>query len=103
MYFLLACCCCCRCCLHLHLCHAPQNGSPKVYVSHGIYDDVLNIDYCSRRLVPRLKHMLPKAELHYVEFNGSHVVRADISKEALDWFLEGASIEESSYSQAGQA
>lgn len=54
----------------------------------------------SRRLVPRLQKLLPRGELHYVEFNGPHVVRSDIAQEALDWFLEGVPIQESSYSRA---
>eukprot|EP00879_Flechtneria_rotunda_P008381 GHRR01008779.1.p1 GENE.GHRR01008779.1~~GHRR01008779.1.p1 ORF type:complete len:243 (+),score=75.13 GHRR01008779.1:451-1179(+) len=77
-------------------------GKPKIYISHGVYDDVLSIDYCSRSIVPRLRQMLPHAEMHYVEFNGAHVVRADISKAALDWFLGGAPVDESTYSQNEQ-
>ncbi|WIA22146.1 hypothetical protein OEZ85_004482 [Tetradesmus obliquus] len=64
-------------------------GSPKVYISHGVHDEVLPIDRCSRRLLPSLKQMLPQGELHYVEFNGPHVVPAGISQEALLWFTNG--------------
>jgi hypothetical protein len=31
-----------------------------VYISHGVYDEVLSIDRCSRRLLPQLKQLLPK-------------------------------------------
>jgi hypothetical protein len=41
-----------------------------------------------------------QAELHYVEFSGPHVVRADISHEALDWFMRGELPAETSYSQS---
>lgn len=37
-----------------------QAGSPKVYISHGVHDEVLPIDRCSRRLLPSLKQMLPQ-------------------------------------------
>uniref|UniRef100_A0A383W169 Phospholipase/carboxylesterase/thioesterase domain-containing protein n=1 Tax=Tetradesmus obliquus TaxID=3088 RepID=A0A383W169_TETOB len=64
-------------------------GSPKVYISHGVHDEVLPIERCSRRLLPSLKQMLPQGEVHYVEFNGPHVVPAGISQEALLWFTNG--------------
>ena len=32
-----------------------QEGKPKIYISHGTNDEVLSVDYCSRRLVPRLQ------------------------------------------------
>ena len=33
---------------------AGQYGTPGVFISHGVHDQVLPIDRCSRRIVPRL-------------------------------------------------
>lgn len=62
-----------------------QVGQPDIYISHGTDDAVLSIDYCSRRLVPRLQKQ--GYQVRYNEFEGSHVVRPKICQEALNWFL----------------
>lgn len=62
-----------------------QEGSPRIYVSHGTRDAVLPIDSCSRRLVPRLKRA--GYDVLYHEFDGPHTVPEEIAKEALDWFV----------------
>jgi phospholipase/carboxylesterase len=31
-------------------------GMPRIFVSHGTRDEVLPIDFCSRKIVPMLKH-----------------------------------------------
>jgi len=61
-----------------------RQGTPRLFVSHGKRDSVLNIDACSRRLVPRLQ----KAgyEVLYREFDGPHTVPGDITREAVEWF-----------------
>lgn len=64
-----------------------QVGQPEIYISHGTDDAVLNIEYCSRRLVPRLQKQGYQVKYH--EFDGSHFVRPSLCQEALDWFLEG--------------
>jgi predicted esterase len=62
-----------------------KRGRPGVYISHGIADDVLPIDPCSRRLVPKLKQEgLPVV---YEEFKGRHEIPPSISKAAVDWFV----------------
>ncbi len=61
-------------------------GSPKVYVSHGVYDQVLGIDFCSRRLVPRLEGA--GCDVKYTEFNGPHTVPREIAAEGLSFFLD---------------
>src|SRR5262245_47834283 len=33
----------------------PPNGKPQIFVSHGTNDQILPIDYCSRRIVPALR------------------------------------------------
>lgn len=60
-------------------------GRPRIYISHGIKDPVLPIDRCSRRIVPQLR--AANYDLLYHEFPGVHNVPADISDQALHWFL----------------
>lgn len=61
-----------------------QEPFPKVYISHGVHDNVLSIDHCSRRIAPRLKKM--NIDLTYREFEGEHTIPTKISNEALTWF-----------------
>jgi phospholipase/carboxylesterase len=62
-------------------------GSPRIFVSHGIRDDVLPIDRCSRRVVPRLE--FAGYEVRYREFEGGHEVPPEIAREAVGWFAAG--------------
>ncbi len=62
-----------------------NKGKPGVYISHGKSDDVLPIDPCSRRIVPKLKR--EGLAILYEEFNGRHEIPLPISKTAIDWFL----------------
>jgi phospholipase/carboxylesterase len=61
-----------------------QHGAPEIYISHGTKDQILPIDSCSRRLVPRLRSA--GYEVKYHEFDGPHTVPEDIAREALAWF-----------------
>lgn len=51
-------------------------GRPKVFVSHGVHDQILPIDRCGRKVVRDLR----KAgyEVEYKEFDGDHTVPAAI-------------------------
>ena len=60
-------------------------GEPRIFVSHGIRDDVLPIDRCSRRIVPALERA--GYEVRYREFDGGHTVPPEIAREAADWYL----------------
>ncbi len=62
-----------------------QEGKPKIYISHGTNDEVLSIDYCSRRLVPRLQKQ--GYDVRYHEFGGPHTVPRSICQEGIHWFL----------------
>ncbi len=64
---------------------APATGRPRVFVSHGTGDEVLPIDVCSRRIVPRLREA--GYELDYREFDGGHTVPDDLAAGAMAWFL----------------
>ena len=61
-----------------------QQGSPRLFISHGVHDRVLPIDACSRRL----RRLLERAgyDLLYREFDGPHTVPPEIVREALGWF-----------------
>jgi predicted esterase len=54
-----------------------------MFVSHGVHDRVLPIDRCSRRLVPGLRRT--GYEVTYEEFDGGHLVPADVASRAAAW------------------
>lgn len=59
------------------------HGRPHVFVSHGIRDNVLPIDQCSRRIVPALERQ--RYDVEYREFDGPHTVPPEIAKDAVAW------------------
>ena len=63
---------------------ADQRAAPRVFISHGVKDEVLAIDRTSRRIVPQLERA--GYDVQYREFDGPHTVPPDIAREALDWF-----------------
>ena len=63
---------------------ADQIGSPRLFISHGQRDNVLPIERCSRRIVPRLQQA--GYYVLYQEFDGSHTVPSAIARKALGWF-----------------
>jgi len=60
-------------------------GTPKVFISHGVHDEVLPIGPCSRRIVPALE----KAgyDVEYQEFDGGHLVPPEMADRAVARFL----------------
>ncbi len=69
---------------------ADWRGSPRVFVSHGVHDAVLPIDRCSRRLVPQLRR--GGLDVRYREFDGGHIVPAELAEEAVGW-LSGEAVD----------
>jgi len=61
-----------------------KNGSPAVFISHGIHDPVLPIDPCGRRIVPQLQRQ--GIQVSYTEFDGEHEIPTHIAQRAVDWF-----------------
>jgi phospholipase/carboxylesterase len=59
---------------------ARTEGRPSVFVSHGVADQVLPIDRCSRRIVPALER--EGYDVVYREFPGGHEVPAAMAEEA---------------------
>jgi phospholipase/carboxylesterase len=62
-------------------------GQPRMFVSHGTYDEVLPIDRCSRRIVPLMQR--GGYDVRYREFEGGHTVPPEIAREALGWLAGG--------------
>lgn len=62
-----------------------RKGNPAIFISHGVEDQVLPIDACSRRLIPNLRSQ--GYSLNYQEFSGGHIVPAAVSQDAVKWFL----------------
>jgi phospholipase/carboxylesterase len=56
-------------------------GRPRVFISHGIKDQILPIDATSRRIVPGLQNA--GYVVKYREFDGPHAVPPAIAQEAL--------------------
>jgi phospholipase/carboxylesterase len=61
-------------------------GTPRLFISHGVSDEVLPIDRCSRRIVPLLRQ--GGYDVRYREFEGGHTVPPDMVREALGWLAE---------------
>ena len=57
-------------------------GRPAIFISHGVQDQVLPIEVCSRRLVPALRKS--GYEVDYVEFRGGHTVPEDLARRAYE-------------------
>jgi phospholipase/carboxylesterase len=51
---------------------ARQQGKPDIFISHGVQDQVLPIQQCSRRIVPQLRSA--GYDVGYREFPDGHVV-----------------------------
>jgi len=59
--------------------------TPRIFISHGIHDEVLPIDPCSRRIVPALRRA--GYDVDYHEFDGGHVVPPDLLERGVARFL----------------
>ncbi len=62
------------------------HGKADFFISHGVLDEVLNIDFGTRRLVKRL--LDGGWGVRYVEFDGGHTLPEPVARAALD-FLNG--------------
>ncbi len=59
--------------------------TPRIFISHGVRDEVLPIDPCSRRIVPALRRA--GYDVDYQEFDGGHVVPPDMVGRGVARFL----------------
>jgi phospholipase/carboxylesterase len=60
-----------------------QNGTPRMFISHGTNDSILPIGRTSRRGVPRLR--AAGYSVKYREFEGDHEVPPRVAREAVEW------------------
>jgi phospholipase/carboxylesterase len=58
-------------------------GKPRIFISHGIHDEVMPIDDTSRRFVPRLRGL--GYDVTYREYDGKHAVPPEIVSAAFEW------------------
>jgi phospholipase/carboxylesterase len=59
-------------------------SKPRIFISHGRQDKVLQIDATSRLIVPQL--MAEGYDVKYEEFDGPHAVPPAIAHDAFQWF-----------------
>lgn len=64
---------------------AEANGKPRIFMSHGLQDNVMPIDDTSRIFVPRLKSL--GYDVTYREYEGKHVLPPEIRREAYLWWM----------------
>ncbi len=64
---------------------APTHGHPRVFVSHGTFDQILPIDRCSHVIVPRLEAR--GYDVTFLEFEGRHELPPVVAAEALRWMI----------------
>jgi phospholipase/carboxylesterase len=58
-------------------------GRPRIFVSHGLDDDILPIDRCSRRIVPALQRH--GYDVTFREFKGGHEVPDAVAREGMSF------------------
>jgi len=66
----------------------PPAGEPTIFLSHGTNDNIIPVQGTRSGIVPGLSDM--GYDVTFVEFDGGHGVPAEISEQALDWFLPEA-------------
>ena len=63
-----------------------QEGAPKVFIAHGLIDEQLPIETSGRANADKLKSA--GYDVHYVEFNGKHIIHPPVVKLAVDFFMD---------------
>jgi phospholipase/carboxylesterase len=62
------------------------SGRPRIFISHGVSDQVMPVELTSGKFVPALKSM--GYDVTYREYDGRHAVPLPIVHEAFAWFLK---------------
>jgi len=65
---------------------APPTGHPRIFVAHGIRDNVYNVVGSRHFIVPRLKRA--GYDVTYLEFDGPHWVPIPVARQALKWLAQ---------------
>ena len=63
-----------------------RRGRPRLFVTHGVHDDVLPISTTSRRILRDARS--DGYDVRYREFDGGHLVPGELAGEAVRWFLD---------------
>jgi phospholipase/carboxylesterase len=63
-----------------------QEGTPKVFIAHGVRDEQLPIHTSGRANAAKLK--TAGYDVHYVEFEGLHVIHPPAVEAAVEFFLK---------------
>jgi phospholipase/carboxylesterase len=63
-----------------------QEGTPQVFIAHGLIDEQLPIATSGRANATKLK--AAGYDVEYVEFNGKHAIQPAIVAMAIDFFLK---------------
>jgi phospholipase/carboxylesterase len=63
-----------------------QEGSPKVFIAHGLIDEQLPIETAGRANAAKLT--AAGYDVEYVEFNGKHAIQPAVVNMAIDFFLK---------------
>jgi phospholipase/carboxylesterase len=64
---------------------AVNRDHPRIFISHGVRDEILPVSMCSRRIVPRLRGAGLAVE--YVEFDAGHRIPGGVAARAVEWFV----------------
>ena len=60
------------------------HGKPRIFISHGVSDQVMPIEETSRQFVPRLKRL--GYDVTYREYEGRHGVPPAVVRDGFAWF-----------------
>jgi phospholipase/carboxylesterase len=63
-----------------------QEGTPKVFIAHGLIDEQLPIETSGRSNAAKLK--AAGYDVEFVEFNGLHVIHPPVVATAIEFFLK---------------
>jgi phospholipase/carboxylesterase len=63
-----------------------QEGTPQVFIAHGLVDEQLPIETSGRANATKLK--AAGYDVNYVEFDGKHAIQPPIVSLAIDFFLK---------------
>lgn len=64
-----------------------QEGSPRVFIAHGLADEQLPVQTSGRANADRLQ--AAGYEVQYIEFDGPHAIQPAVVSLAIDFFLAG--------------
>lgn len=63
-----------------------EHGRPRIFISHGVEDQILPFERCGKRLATELKSSY---DVTFRQFQGGHEIPPEIGKEAMDWAVGG--------------